>query len=323
MPLYAGFDIGGTNARMSLYDGSWQRLVEARRTIRGQTEPEQIAEAVREMLVAECGQVDVALDELTAVGIGLAGQLDKSGEMVVNAPNLGWRDEAFGELLRQTLEPELGEHNTRIVNDLNAILWGEYCDGAVAGVADVLAAYVGTGIGGAILCDGHLIDGAGGKAGEIGHSKVVPGGRLCGCGERGCVEAYAGGVHLESQVAEVAEREQIDALWRSGETVEVDLQEADRLVAQGHEAIEEIWERATDYLAIVLSNACTLLNPAVLLLGGGILSNLDEYRGRTLAKTTPLVLEAARDDLEIRTPQLGSDAGMIGAAKLAAGGSGS
>jgi glucokinase len=318
MPTYAGFDIGGTNARLSLFDDSWQVIAETRHTVRDESAPEQVAQAMHRMLEEAGAEASIDASSLASIGVGIAGQLDATGTEVINAPNLGWRNVQFADLVSEALESDYGELNILIVNDLSALVWGEHCSGAVTDAENVLAVYVGTGVGGAILTDGALVTGSGGKSGEIGHSKVVPGGRLCGCGERGCVEAYAGGVHLEKMAAEIAERHGLDKVLRPGESITADLKEADRLAANGHPDLDELWEEATDFLAIVLANACTLLNPAVLLLGGGVLENLDDFRGRVLAKTPPLVLEACRDDLEVRFPELGDEAGVLGAAKLAA-----
>ena len=186
----------------------------------------------------------------------------------------------------------------------------ELRDGASASVtvttasaSDVLAVYVGTGVGGALVCNGRLIVGGGGKAGEVGHSKVVVGGRPCGCGGFGCVEAYAGGVHLEQMIAH--------AVPEYGN----DLARADAAWAD-EDHIHEIWQRATDYLSIVIANACTLLNPSVLLLGGGVLENLPNYRAELLRKISPLIVEPARDELQIRFGEL-DEAGVLGAALLA------
>jgi glucokinase len=318
MATYAGFDIGGTNARLSLFDESWQVIAETRHTVRDASAPDELVETMHRMLEEAGEEASVDPSELASIGVGVAAQLDATGTEVINAPNLGWRNVQFGDLISETIEADFGDLDILIVNDLNALLWGEHCDGAVTDAENVLAVYVGTGVGGAILTEGNLVTGAGGKAGEIGHSKVVPGGRLCGCGERGCVEAYTGGVHLENLAAEIAERHGFDEVLRPGEAITADLKEADRLAADGHPEFDELWERATDYLAVVLANACTLLNPAVLLLGGGVLDNLEDFRGRVLTKTPPLVLEACRDDLALRFPSLGDDAGVLGAAKLAA-----
>jgi len=313
--MYAGFDIGGTNARANLYDDDWSEVTGVRQRIRGRTSPDEIAEVIGDMLV----DLDEAAGESTidGIGVGLAGQLDSDGRTILNAPNLGWRDEAFADRLESTIDASLGEVRVALVNDLNGLLWGEARDGALRDTEHALAVYVGTGVGGGVLVDDRLVVGAGGVAGEIGHSKVAPGGRLCGCGERGCVEAYAGGIHLEERIARAADdRPALSEVFVDTEADEIDLSAADEL-ADDHEAIGEIWEEATDYLAMVTANACTLLNPGVLLIGGGVVDNCAYFRETFLAKTTPLVLEASRRDLAIRRPELGDDAGMLGAARLA------
>ena len=319
--MFIGFDIGGTSARASLFDDSWQTTATARRRVREATAPGEVADLIAEMIDRLGEAVDGPVD-IEAVGIGLAAQLGPDGRAVVNSPNLGWRDEPFADRVIDRLAEEWGELSVQLVNDLNGLMWGEYAAGALEDVEDALAVYVGTGVGGALLAGGRLVVGTGGVAGEIGHAKVEPGGRLCGCGERGCIEAYAGGIHLERQVAEIAAgEEELEAVFTEeagGEGARaVDLSVADGL-AVDHDALGELWERATDRLAMVVANACTLLNPAVLLLGGGVVDHCDYFRESLLTKTSPLVLEVARESLEVRRPTLGDEAGMLGAARLAA-----
>ncbi|MGM0559214.1 MAG: ROK family protein [Myxococcota bacterium] len=307
MTRVAGFDIGGTHARLVVYDDDWEALARERRRTRDILEPEELAELMRDMLDA------VGDEPIDAIGVGMAAQLEADGRVIANAPNFGWTDVAFAETLADALDDAAGAApSIHIVNDLSALLWGEFHAGAARGHRHTLAVYIGTGVGGAILADGELVDGAGGKGGEIGHVKVAPGGRLCGCGQRGCVEAYAGGAHLERQVLDVATELGLDEL-RGGD---VDLSEAEELLEDVPE-LEDIWERATDYLAVSLANAITLLNPGALLIGGGVFENLDDFARRVLTKTTPLISASARDDLEIITPELGDDAGVLGAALLA------
>lgn len=314
--MHVGFDIGGTNARASLYDADWNEAATLRERVRERTGPDEVAGLVASMLVELFEATDV--EALHGIGIGLAGQLSSDRRVVRNAPNLGWRDEPFADRVEQALDEAVGQPHVVLVNDLNGLLWGEYVAGAVAEVDDALAVYAGTGVGGAVLADGELVVGAEGVAGEIGHSKVVPGGRLCGCGERGCVEAYAGGIHLERRVARIAHRADgaLDEVFVDADAEEVDLTAADAL-ADEHEGLDELWREATDYLALVTANACTLLNPGVLLVGGGVVEHCPGFRDRYLSKTTPLILEVARESLEIRSPQLGDDGGKLGAARLA------
>lgn len=320
MKLIAGFDVGGTNARLAVYDASLTCVGHARARVRDATAPDEIAATLLNLLDQVfdqlCSDPKISRTDLQTIGIGLAAQMSTDGELIVNAPNLGWRNVALATLLRKRIQSKYGTTKIKIINDLKALLWGEYIEGAVTSSPNVLAVYVGTGIGGAILIDGKLIHGAGGKAGEIGHTKVVPNGRLCGCGQRGCIEAYAGGVHLETQVAQLAKLHDIHQVFTNDEQITVDLSRADAL-SQTIPELNDLWNRTSDYLAIALANACTLLNPDILLLGGGIIMNCFDLRERILTKTPPLIMASARDDLDIRLPTLGDDAGVLGAAILA------
>lgn len=307
--MHLGFDIGGTTARWAAFDDAWKRVAEGSERIRDRRAPDDLQAAVADMTREAVEGSDA---DLESVGIGLAAHLNRSGTVVRNSPNLGWRDEPFGAAVDEAFS-NLFETppSVRLVNDVTAGLAGERQAGAVQGVDDILAVYVGTGVGGAVVSGGDLQFGAGGNAGEIGHSKVEAGGRICGCGERGCVEAYAGGIHLERRVVGLVESDEVDGLES-----DASLSEADAL-ADEVDALDGIWREATDALAIVVANACTLLDPAVLLLGGGVIEHCPAFRGRLARKIPSQILEAVREDLEIRRPQLGDRAGPLGAALLA------
>lgn len=302
--MRVGFDVGGTHLRMHVFGDNWESVAETKVAIREDRSSTGIAMQISSLLQTVDGSLD-------SIGIGLAGQMSKDGTFVYNAPNLGWRNVAFVEVLARATGLEAT--SIRVVNDLNAVLYGEWGFGAARGFDDVLAVYVGTGVGGGLILGGHLIDGAGGKTGEIGHTKVVPGGRLCGCGEYGCVEAYSGGIHLEHQVFSVAAKEDISGFeeWNR-----VDLRLADDLYGKVP-GITRIWEDSSNHLGLAVANAVTLLNPGLLLLGGGVLENLPRFRELALQKITPLILSAARDDLQIRFGILGDQAGALGSCLIA------
>ncbi len=308
MNYRAGVDLGGTNARVEIFDTRLTTVGESRQRIRDAGGPEEIA-AVLAGLIDEVLQ-DLPDSTVDAVGVGLAGQLSPDGRTVRNAPNLQWRDVPFADLLQDALQRRgIPDAHLLLVNDLSAQLWGERQAGAVQGFDDVLAVSVGTGVGGAILSGGVLVAGATNNAGEIGHSKVVVGGRPCGCGEEGCVEAYAGGIHLEKLITAL----QIDELLVDGRP---HLGVADDRAPEIPEVLQ-IWEEATDHLSLIIANAATLLNPAALLLGGGVLENCDNFRAMTLQKALPLILQVAREDLQVEMVSLGDQAGTLGAADLA------
>src|SRR6266496_3557747 len=128
--------------------------------------------------------------------------LFRSTGVVVNAPNLGWRDVAFGEMLRAAVGVPV-----RIANDLSVAAWGEKRFGAAKGISDVVLVFVGSGVGSGLILGGRLHEGAHGVAGEFGHVKVRParpgtGPRRCGCGQVGCLEAYTSGMNVAARVRE-------------------------------------------------------------------------------------------------------------------------
>lgn len=301
--FYAGFDVGGTNARLEVFDKSYKTVFSERRPVRDALTPQAMAKRLSEMLM------DSGIDgnRLKSIGLGIAGQMSADGQMVFNSPNLGWRNIAFGALLAEELRG-FSSAKVAVANDLNALLWGEYMHGAAQGTTDALAVFVGTGVGGAIIANGGLVHGAGGKAGEIGHMKVAFGGRLCGCGEFGCLEAYAGGIHLERRLVELS---------RDLEAVKgMDLAAADAAIFEVSE-LRTVWEEVTTFLGATIANTVTMLNPEVVVLGGGVLENLPNFRDMTLRKTTPLILSACRDDVRFEMSTLKDRAGVLGAAMLA------
>jgi glucokinase len=242
---------------------------------------------------------ELSLDGLAPrIGIGIAAQLDRSGERVQNAPNIGWRDVP----LAVDLATVLGQR-AELINDVDAILLGEREFGGARSESDVLAVFVGTGVGGAILAGGRLIRGAGGTAGEIGHVKLRGSDQLCGCGERGCVEALAGGASLNRRLL---------ADGKGPTIIEVD---AD--YAAGDPYARQLWEEVAEGLGIVISGGATLLNPGAIMLGGGVFDRAPNLLGLVRDRSERLTLAASRSVLRFVRPELGDMAGCLGAAMRA------
>jgi glucokinase len=239
---------------------------------------------------------------------------------VVNAPNLGWRDVAFGELLAAALGPRRPAH---VFNDVNAIAWGERVAGAARGVDDALAVFVGTGIGAGVIARGQLIDGSSHCAGEIGHVKVAwgDGAAPCGCGQRGCVEAYVGGAHVAAHITRTlaaprAPRSLALAL-AGGDPAAVTPSHVDQAAQDGDAWALEYWGTLAPLLAIALGNAVAMLNPRRLVLGGGLLSRTPLLREQAVMALMLAAPTACTEALEIVDAELGDDAGLLGAADLA------
>ncbi len=195
MTLAIGVDVGGTKVAAGVVDEDGQIIAKLKRSTPAASpaRTEQvIADAVTELL----GQ-----GEVPAIGIGAAGFVDSARATILFAPNLAWRDEP----LKQRVEERLGREVV-VENDANATAWAEARFGAARGYRDLMLVALGTGIGAAILIGGELYRGRWGMAGEPGHIRVVPDGRLCGCGNRGCWEQYCSGNALVAEAREFARR---------------------------------------------------------------------------------------------------------------------
>jgi glucokinase len=208
--------------------------------------------------------------------------------------------------------------DVRVVNDVEAICWAEACYGAARGHRDVLAVIPGTGIGGGLVLDGRLYRGATGVAAEIGHVKVADPGEPCGCGSKGCLEAYLGGANLSRRLKREAE-----AGWTALAERAVNDPEAfhpgllEELSRAGDARALEWLEELASMFGGVLANAVTLLNPSALVLGGTVLNGCPTLRRLTEKVLRNRVLKVSGEGLVVLDASLGDEAGVIGAATLA------
>jgi glucokinase len=291
-----GVDLGGTSARVAAVELATGKLLFSSKHDHHDRAPKAIVDDVGAAIEACARQVSTPPG--APVGVGLAAQL--AGQTVAVAPNLGWRDVPFGALLAERLGRKVV-----VLNDLKVAAWGEFKAGAAKGETDSFTCFVGSGVGSAQIANGRLVLGGHGVAGELGHIKVVPeGGRLCGCGERGCLEAYAGGHKL--------------AEWMHEEKIDGAAPELERLAFEGHPRAKELWEAASGFLALALANMVTVLNPGYLVLGGGVLTRCPRMYQRVVETVGARAVAVSRQGLKIGLAQLGDDAGVVGAALLAA-----
>lgn len=293
--LSIGVDIGGSKISAAVVDvdGVIRERVD-RTTPARDTRPAVVEDTIVEVVEILCSRHAVA-----AVGIGAAGFVDGTGTRVMFAPHLSWRDEPLGARLGGRLKPPVV-----IDNDANTALWAEHRFGAAVGAQEVVLVTLGTGIGGAILINGHCYRGHGGMAGEFGHTRVVPGGRPCECGRTGCWEQYCSGKAL-ARFARDAGRDLVGPQLTAAAV-------AGDIVAQG--AFVEVGR----WLGIGLANIVAGLDPELIVVGGGVCAAGELLLGparQALAAT--LVGAEHRVVPPIRIATLGPDAGMIGAADLA------
>jgi glucokinase len=306
-----GVDVGGTKVAAGAVD-EHGRILEKLKHSTPAASPKQTAAVVSEVV-----EDLLARHDADAVGIGAAGFVDETRAVVRFAPNLAWRDEP----LKKQVEEQVGLPVV-VENDANAALWAEAMLGAARGHDHVMLITVGTGIGAGIMINGELYRGRWGVAGEPGHYRVVPDGRLCGCGNRGCWEQYASGNALVFEAREFARRSPgaaVRLLQLGGGTPEGISGPAVTLAAcEGDAGALRCFEIIGHWLGAGLADLAAILDPGCFVLGGGV-----SEAGRLLLGPTREAFENGltgrhhRPFAEIRLAELGSDAGLIGAAALA------
>jgi glucokinase len=305
-----GIDLGGTFARAAVVDAKGKILASSK-TALTERSPAAVVESIADAAAHAIQSSGVSVQ---AAGIGAAGQIQGDTGLLMVGPNLGWRNVPLGALLQARLG-----YKVRVVNDLSAAAWGELNAGAGRGASDMLTVFVGSGVGSAIIAGGRLVAGAGGVAGELGHIKVVPNGRKCGCGELGCLEAYVGGHNLIAQTRELLATGRSQALREltGGDPARVTPVTLEHAAEAGDAEAREVYERSGLMLAMAVANVVTVLNPARLILGGGVLTHCPGLRRRVLEGVQAFASNTSREGLLIAEAELGDNSGLIGAALLA------
>lgn len=307
-------DIGGSKVLSVLFDDAAGVLASAKAPT-----PSRVGEVVDAILesVAEVGDPEGDLP----LGVGCPGMIDAGGRAHF-CPHLHCLDGVdFRGLLvraRGTKAP------TVVVNDATAACWAEHVVGAGRGIDDLLMVTLGTGIGGGFVSGGHLVTGAHGFAGEIGHMVVVPSGPPCPCGKRGCWERYASGSGLGRLAREAAEAGRLDAMVGEvgGDPEALRGEHVTAAAAKREPEALAVMAELAWWVALGLANLANLLDPACIVIGGGLVEAGDALMGPLAGAFADLVEGAGPRSVRLVAAQLGERAGAVGAALLSSGMSG-
>jgi glucokinase len=292
-----GVDVGGTDCKVGVVDGRGRVRAET-----GFETPDEPDVAVREIRRACRELADDLGARIDRLGIGVPGPLDLDRGVIVQAPNLGWRDVPLRDMVAEALDcPVVMD------NDANAAAYGEAWVGAGRGARVLLLVTLGTGVGGGVVEEGRVFHGARGLAVEIGHMVAVAGGRPCSCGKRGCVEAYFSAHALSEQAAEEGVGDGDPRLHRA----------LFERYAAGDERVAPWLGRSIDVLAQGVAHAGVLFDPDRIVFTGGLTRSWDAYRGRLLAGLQADLGPAGPPPGGIGLTELGGSAGIVGAAGLA------
>jgi glucokinase len=311
MSLTIGVDVGGTKVAAGVVDERGKIIEKLKRSTPA-ARPDDTADVIAGVVIDLLSRYHV-----TAVGIGAAGFVDETRSTVLFAPNLAWRDEP----VQKRVEERIGR-KVIVENDANAAAWAEAKLGAARGQQDVILITVGTGIGAGVVLDGRLYRGRWGSAGEPGHYRVVPDGRLCGCGNRGCWEQYASGSALVAEARELARRAPGAAVrlleLGNGTTEGIDGPAVTQAAREGDAGALTCFEIVGGWLGHGLADLAAILDPGCFVIGGGVSEAGEMLLGPARAVyESSLTGRTYRQLADVRLAELGPDAGLIGAAHLA------
>lgn len=313
MSLTVGVDVGGTKIAAGLVTGDG-RIVERRRRATPAHDGDATALAVVE-LVEELRATTTR--PVTGVGIGVPGFVNAARDDVLLAPNMAWPVKPIGDVVAAATGLP-----TVLENDGNAAAWGEHRYGAGQGSADMLLVCVGTGIGGGLVLGGRLHRG-GGMAGEVGHLALVPGGEPCGCGLRGCWEAYASGTAMTraaraAVTARAPGSERLSSLT-GGDPARVTGGLVTEAALAGDPFSRDLLHRLGTRVGQGLASLVAVLDPTLVVIGGGVVEAGDLLLGPVAASLHRNTTGAGvRAMPRLAAAGLGNDAGLVGAAALAA-----
>lgn len=308
-----GFDMGGTKLLATVLDGRFRAIGRAKmKTPSGGDEArllDSIAGTIREA-VKEAG---LKLSEITAVGLAVPGPLNRDEGVVVEMVNVGMRNYP----LRDSLQDAIGVP-VDLENDVNAGTYGEFVAGAASGYKNVIGLFPGTGVGGGIIIDGKLYRGRLGRAGEIGHMTVEVGGRLCGCGHYGCLEAVSSKTAMAKDLVHLASVGLAPTVLALSGTDFKSIKSGviRKAIEAGEDAVIRVVDRAAWYLGVGLANCVDIFDPDVLIVGGGLVEKLgDDFLEKVRAST--IENSMVPTEIPIRAATLGDDSVIVGAASLA------
>jgi glucokinase len=316
-----GIDLGGTKTLAAVVDiTTGEVIASARKRTRAEKGQSFVAQRTIELAQAALSAANLPQDApIVAIGVGAAGQIDRKDGVVVDAPNLGVKDMHLADILgKQFAKP------VRVGNDVEVAALGEYIYGSGRGFNNFVCLFVGTGIGSGIVQNGRLYTGLTGTAGEVGHMVIQAGGRICGCGCRGCLEAYASRTAITKAIMAEIHHGRSSMLandaalqMKEGETI-IRSGLLANAIAHGDSLVIEIVTEAADYLGYGLGSVMNFYNPEAILLGGGVIEAIDLLFERAVNRARITALSAPAVQTKIIRAKLGDFSGVVGAACLGA-----
>lgn len=313
-----GVDVGGTKVAAGLVDRGGKILSQVRQPMVARGEPEAALKAVTAAIDSLSSEISEANPKFQGIGLCAPGPLDPQAGIVINPPNLPcWRNFPLAAKVA-----EIYRVPVKLDNDANAAALAETRWGAARGFRYVFYATVGTGIGTGIVLDGRIYHGLTGAAGEGGHMTIDYRGPVCGCGKHGCIEAFAAGPAIGARartcLAGEHSRHSMMLDLAQGKIEDVTSETVGRAFAAGDSLAQEILQDTAGFLTAWLGNVVDLLDPDVLVMGGGVAAMLGPFFDEIKQGLPRWCVNPGASEIPLRMAHYGADAGIAGGAALCA-----
>jgi glucokinase len=311
-----GVDLGGTKILSGVFGANLQLISTAKLSTKPQRGVQDVISRIARCVQDAIDEADLQMKHITAVGIGAPGAVNFDEGTVIFAPNMeGWK----GVPLKKHLEKELGIP-VFVENDCNIAALGVYGAELKPKPRSLLGIFVGTGIGGGLIINGELYGGYSHTAGEIGHMVLEINGPKCGCGNKGCFEALASRTAIFQRIKSGIKDGQKTLLTEMlGDDLD-DLRSGDlrKAIRRGDKFVDKVVEEAAEYIGIATANLANILNPEVVVLGGGVIEALEDEMMSVITETAKdYAMPGVMKGVEIIASKLGDHAGITGGAVLA------
>jgi glucokinase len=311
-----GVDLGGTKILAGVFSQQYKCLGRTKSSTKAERGPAAIIERVARCIQDAVDECDLRMEQVRGIGLGAPGAVDSENGKVIFAPNLPeWRDIPLKKALEKILETPVF-----LENDGNICALGVHQVELSAKPKSMVGIFIGTGIGAGLIIDGKPYAGFNKTAGEIGHMVLEVGGPKCGCGNRGCFEALASRHAIFKKIQTLVKDGQKTVLTDMLGPDLADMRSGDlrKALRRGDSLVEKVVEEAAEYIGIGIANIINVINPEVIVLGGGVIDALEDEMMAIIIETAhDYALPGTDKGVEILASKLGDDAGIMGGAVLA------
>ena len=314
MALNLGIDLGGTKILAVVLDENLNVLSRAKEKVKKGVNPDVTAVQMKELSLEALSKINADIGDVENIGISIPSSVDPVTGEAFHSPALGWKNVPIRKIISDVFQKKIV-----IENDVNCGALAEHKTGSAKNFSNVVVYFVGTGLGGGIIINDKLYKGTRGLAGELGHETIVYGGRRCGCGKRGCVEAYCSKTAFAKRLAKFAAKDKKTrkklSEYFGDDFSNISSSQLLQAWNDGNKVVTEIVKEGFEILGAAAANMVSILDPQCIVFGGGVVEAFGELVMDPINKSFRQNLFGAKpSDIYLAISALGDDAVPIGAA---------